>query len=62
MGKTMNDAVLNYSPTKLGSLFAIMLNTCGISEPMSLWMKFKESICENNYRNARNIDDKHRRK
>ena len=33
-----------------------MLNTCGISEPMSLWMKFKESLCEDYYINARNID------
>ena len=33
-----------------------MLNTCGLSEPKSLWMKFKESLCEDYYINARNID------
>ena len=49
----MEEAATNTSPTKLRSLFAIMLVVCGIGAPMELWDRHKEDLAEDVLRKVR---------
>ncbi|XP_075125698.1 uncharacterized protein LOC142198565 [Leptodactylus fuscus] len=44
--KTMEEAVLCRSASKLRELFAILLCACGLSNPLELWNKYKEALSE----------------
>lgn len=43
---TLEEAALCDSPLKLRELFTIMLVFCQLSDPLSLWEKYKESLSE----------------
>ncbi len=43
---TMLEAVAAQSPVRLRNLFAILLTTCGPSNPEQLWESYKESLAE----------------
>ena len=43
---TLEEAALSKSPAMLRNLFAIMLKTCHLSNPLELWMKHKENFSE----------------
>ncbi|KAK3743358.1 hypothetical protein RRG08_061294 [Elysia crispata] len=43
---TLADAAATNMPVQLRQLFAIMLHTCDLSQPMQLWEKHKDSLCE----------------
>jgi hypothetical protein len=43
---TMAEASATQSPSRIRHLFCILLTTCAISNPLGLWEKFKESLCE----------------
>ena len=43
---TLADAAATNMPVQLRQLFAIMLHTCDLSQPMQLWEKHKYSLCE----------------
>jgi len=43
---TLDEAATVQSPAQLRQLFAIMLATCGISNPVELWDDFKEHLTE----------------
>lgn len=43
---TMEEAVLCRSPAKLRELFAIMISTCGLSNPLQMWNKYKTALTE----------------
>jgi hypothetical protein len=42
----MSEASLSCFPAQLGGLFAIILTTCGPSNPKTLWEKYKENLTE----------------
>ena len=46
---TLEEAATNHSPAKLRDLFAIMISTCGLSDPAQLWENPKESLAEDVY-------------
>ena len=50
---TMSEASTVQSPSKLRNLFAIMLSTCGLSNPAQLWESYKESMTEDILRQVR---------
>lgn len=43
---TLREAVISDSPKKLREFFVILLNFCQPAEPLRLWEKFKEFLCE----------------
>ncbi|XP_017470169.1 PREDICTED: ATP-dependent DNA helicase pif1-like [Rhagoletis zephyria] len=43
---TMEEAVLCRSAAKLRELFAILVSTCGVSNPLQLWEKYKDALPE----------------
>lgn len=43
---TLEEAALCDSPFKLRELFTVMLVFCQLSDPMSLWMKYKDNLSE----------------
>ena len=43
---TLADAAATNMPVQLRQLFAIMLHTCDLSQPMQVWEKHKDSLCE----------------
>jgi hypothetical protein len=50
---TMSEASISCSPAQLRGLFAIILTTCGPSNPKTLWEAYKESMSEDVLREAR---------
>lgn len=44
--QTMREAAVSQSPTQLRQLFAILLTSCGLSNPQQLWEMHKESLSE----------------
>ncbi|XP_036320433.1 ATP-dependent DNA helicase pif1-like [Rhagoletis pomonella] len=42
----MEEAVLCRSAAKLRELFAILVSTCGVSNPIQLWEKYKDALSE----------------
>ncbi|GFT89088.1 ATP-dependent DNA helicase [Trichonephila clavipes] len=43
---TMEEAVLSRSPSQIRELFAILICTCGLSNPFQLWDKYKVALSE----------------
>ncbi len=43
---TLKEATISSSPFQLRNLFAIMLHTCDLANPKTLWETFKEDLCE----------------
>ncbi|GFS49746.1 uncharacterized protein TNCV_4344431 [Trichonephila clavipes] len=43
---TMEEAVLCRSPSQIRELFAILICTCGLSNPLQLWDKYKVALSE----------------
>ncbi|XP_061385228.1 uncharacterized protein LOC133320601 [Danaus plexippus] len=43
---TMEEAVLCRSPSQIRELFAILICTCGLSNPLQLWDKYKSALSE----------------
>ncbi|GFU93609.1 ATP-dependent DNA helicase [Trichonephila clavipes] len=43
---TMKEAVLCRSPSQIRELFAILICTCGLSNPLQLWDKYKVALSE----------------
>lgn len=43
---TMEEAVLCRSAAKLRELFAILVSTCGLSNPLQLWNKYKDALSD----------------
>ncbi|XP_054266833.1 uncharacterized protein LOC128989005 [Macrosteles quadrilineatus] len=43
---TMDEAVLCRSPAKVRELFAVIVSTCGLSNPLQLWDKYKVALSE----------------
>ncbi|GFV57130.1 ATP-dependent DNA helicase [Trichonephila clavipes] len=43
---TMEEAVLCRSPSQIRELFAILIWTCGLSNPLQLWDKYKVALSE----------------
>ena len=43
---SMLEAAAGQSPARLRNLFAILLTTCGLSNPGQLWESHKESLTE----------------
>ncbi|XP_060810039.1 ATP-dependent DNA helicase pif1-like [Amyelois transitella] len=43
---TMEEAVLCRSPSEIRELFAILICTCGLSNPLLLWDKYKSTLSE----------------
>ncbi|CAF4976546.1 unnamed protein product [Rotaria sp. Silwood1] len=50
---TMSEAAAAQSPARLRNLFALILTTCGPSNPKQLWESYKESLTEDILREAR---------
>jgi hypothetical protein len=50
---TMSEASLSCFPAQLRGLSAIILTTCGPSNPKRVWDKYKESLTEDVLRQAR---------
>lgn len=50
---TLSEAAAVQSPARLRSLFAILLTTCGLSNPEKLWEAHKESLTEDILMQAR---------
>ena len=50
---TMLEAAAAHSPARLRNLFAILLTTCGLSNPKQLWESHKESLSEDILMQAR---------
>jgi hypothetical protein len=50
---TMSEASMSCFPAQLRGLFAIILTTCGPSNPKALWEKYKENLSEDILREAR---------
>ncbi|GFW19012.1 ATP-dependent DNA helicase [Trichonephila clavipes] len=44
---TMEEALLCHSPSQIRELFAILICTCGLSNPFQLWDKYKFELSEN---------------
>ncbi|GFY16996.1 ATP-dependent DNA helicase [Trichonephila clavipes] len=42
----MEEAVLCRSPSEIRELFAILICTCGLSNPLQLWDKYKVALSE----------------
>ena len=42
--ETLEEAEACRVPKQMGSIFAVMLMSCEISNPMGLWEKFKEGL------------------
>jgi hypothetical protein len=55
---TMSEASLSCCPAQLRGLFAIILTTCGLSNPKTLWDKYKESISEDVLQESRRENPK----
>ncbi|GBP41276.1 hypothetical protein EVAR_33003_1 [Eumeta japonica] len=43
---TMEEAVLCRSPSQIRELFALLITTCGLSNPLQLWDKYKTALSE----------------
>ncbi len=43
---TMAEAVVSQSPRRLRDLFAVLLHTCGLTQPKQLWEEFREDLSE----------------
>lgn len=43
---TIEEAVLCRSPAKVRELFSILISTCGLSNPVQLWEKYKNAFAE----------------
>lgn len=52
---TLADAALSSTPHQIRSLFAILLTTCFPNEPIQLWEKYKDAMCEDILHALRNI-------
>ena len=50
---TMEEASVSKSPSQLRYLFAILITCCGVSNPLQLWEKHKESLAEDYLLQAR---------
>jgi hypothetical protein len=42
----LEEAAARQLPSQMRQLFAIMIATCGLGNPLELWQKHKESLCE----------------
>lgn len=55
---TMQDAVMTCSASRVRHLFAVLISTCGLSNPLSLWEDFKDDLAEDIlHRNRLEIPD-----
>jgi len=52
----MQEAALTRSPAQIRSLFAILLATCGLGNPLALWNEHKDSMTEDYLHLARSND------
>lgn len=52
--KTMSDAVISEPATKIRELFTIILIFCQPSDPLDLWNKFRNDLCEDLLHRIRN--------
>ena len=43
---TMAEASISHAPSKLRTLFSIMLHYCNLSSPYNLWLNYRESLAE----------------
>ncbi|GFW73365.1 ATP-dependent DNA helicase [Trichonephila clavipes] len=44
--ETMEETVQCRSPYKISELYATLLSSCGLSNPQTLWVKYKEYISD----------------
>ena len=44
--ETLEQAAVSHSPVKLRNLFAVMIVSCGLGNPMQLWTEQRESLAE----------------
>jgi hypothetical protein len=49
----MQEVALSKSPSQIRNLFAILVATCGLTSPVSLWNEHKESMTEDYFHQAR---------
>ncbi|GFX12678.1 ATP-dependent DNA helicase [Trichonephila clavipes] len=53
---TMEEAVLCRSPSQVRELFAILICTCGLSNPLQLWDKYKVALSEVTFHRFEKMD------
>ncbi|GFS64967.1 ATP-dependent DNA helicase [Trichonephila clavipes] len=53
---TMEEAILCHSPSQIRELFAILICTCGLSNPLQLWDKYKVALSEDILHRFENMD------
>lgn len=51
----MADSVVSSTPHQIRTLFAIIVSTCSPSNPMDLWIKFKEDMSDDILHRVRNL-------
>ncbi|XP_054285654.1 uncharacterized protein LOC129002107 [Macrosteles quadrilineatus] len=53
---TLAEAAVSDSPTKLRDLFSVLLVFCNVSNPLELWIRFRDSLSEDFLRSAHQVD------
>ncbi|XP_014775031.1 uncharacterized protein LOC106872522 [Octopus bimaculoides] len=43
---TLEEAALSQSPKSLRALFAVLLQTCELCDPATLWLKYRDNLAE----------------